>query len=883
MIRVQNRGCIRRLSLKSMKFARTRNIVAIAAIALTTLLFSCLFTIALSVNEGFQQANFRRAGGWNHGNFKYLTEEQYNELKTDPLIKQSGLRRFLGRPLEAPFIKNPVEIGYSDANNAHWMYCDPVEGQLPAEGSNEAATSRAVLELLGITEPTLGQSFTLTFDVDGHETTQTFTLSGWWEYDKAIGVNHVLVPESRLNAVLSELGVTPNETEDGLTGSWNLDVMFASSAHIEQDINRVLEKHGMQEQDRNEPGYVATGVNWGYTASQITENIDVTTLLGIVAALALIVFTGYLIIYNVFQISVTGDIRFYGLLKTIGTTPRQLRGILNRQALFLSVAGIPLGLLLGWLVGNWLTPIVIARLSGVVSVVSARPAIFIASALFSLGTVLLSCRRPARLAGQVSPIEAIRYTEGNTIRKQRRKPGKVSLFALAAANLGRSRGKTIVTILSLSLAVVLVNMTATFTNGFDMDKYLSNIVTDFIVADARYFQVGNYFWDGMALPQETLDAVTAQSGIEDGGRIYGTSSWAEGFVTEEWYRTRMGQWNTQETLDATIVNMEKNEAGLLADDVLLYGMEPFALDQMRVLEGDLAPVYTPGSRAIAAVYRTDDYGAVKPDSAWAKPGDTFTVRYVDEYEYYNPDTGEIYTNDLPKDAPWASRAAVYHDVEYTVTALVAVPGALSYRYYGTDQYVLNDQTFIADSGTADVMLYAFNITDEAEAEMEAFLSDYTQNQNPETNYESKAKYVAEFNSFREMFLLMGSALSLIVGLVGILNFFNAILTGILARRRELAMLQSIGMTGGQLKTMLVWEGLLYALGSIVLAFLLAVTVGPLTATALESTFWFFTYRFTAAPILILLPVFVLLGVLVPLGVYRTLAAQSIVERLREAE
>ncbi len=58
-------------------------------------------------------------------------------------------------------------------------------------------------------------------------------------------------------------------------------------------------------------------------------SLDTTVLIAIAAMLLLIIFTGYLIIYNVFQISVTGDIRFYGLLKTIGTTPRQLRRIIR--------------------------------------------------------------------------------------------------------------------------------------------------------------------------------------------------------------------------------------------------------------------------------------------------------------------------------------------------------------------------------------------------------------------------------------------------------------------------------------------------------------------------------------------------------------------------
>ena len=159
---VSNRGCIRRLSLRSLLASRTRNLVAVLAIALTATLFTSLFTIAMSINEGIQQNNFRQAGGWSHGTFKYLTEEQFETLKDDPLIAQWGLRRFLGMPTEIPFNKDHVEIGYSDANEAHWMYCDPVEGRLPQEGTNEAATDTHVLDLLGI-EPELGAEFTVTF------------------------------------------------------------------------------------------------------------------------------------------------------------------------------------------------------------------------------------------------------------------------------------------------------------------------------------------------------------------------------------------------------------------------------------------------------------------------------------------------------------------------------------------------------------------------------------------------------------------------------------------------------------------------------------------------------------------------------------------------
>ena len=83
---VSNRKCVRTLARRSLRASRTRNLIAVLAIALTTVLFTSLFTIALSINDGFQQNNFRQVGGYSHGGFKYLTEAQYEALKDDPLI-----------------------------------------------------------------------------------------------------------------------------------------------------------------------------------------------------------------------------------------------------------------------------------------------------------------------------------------------------------------------------------------------------------------------------------------------------------------------------------------------------------------------------------------------------------------------------------------------------------------------------------------------------------------------------------------------------------------------------------------------------------------------------------------------------------------------------
>ena len=882
-MKVSNGSCIRRLSVRALLANRTRNIVAVLAIALTAVLFTSLFTIALSINEGIQQNNFRQAGGCSHGSFKYLTEEQCEELKTDPLIQAYGIRRFLGMPTAAPFNKSHVEIGYSNANEARWGYCVPVEGRLPQEGTNEAATDTHVLELLGV-EPEIGAEFTVTFEVDGRETTQTFTLCGWWEYDEAVVANHILIPESRVDTVLAEVGVTPPGS-DGMTGSWNLDVMLRHGARsIAADMEEILANHGYQSETAGE-NYISIGVNWGYTGAQLSDKLDPTVVAIIVGMLALILFTGYLIIYNVFQISVAGDIRFYGQLKTIGTTPRQLRRIILIQALLLSSVGIPVGLLLGWFLGGVLTPVITARLDGVTTVVSVSPLLFVGAAVFALATVLISCRRPGRLAGKVSPVEALRYTEGKALhRKEKRNRKGVSLLSMAWANLGRSRGKTFLTVLSLTLAVVLLTFTVTFAGGFDMDKYVSNFTaSDFILADAGQFQTGGeVFNDEMGVPAEVIDAVNAQGGITDSGRVYGKTAPAQEFVTEEYYRSMWSRWNTPEQLDSMVAFMDRTADGLLADGVQLYGMEPFALDHLTVLEGDLSQLNDPEGNYIAAVYSTDDYGDPVMGSHWARLGDTVTIRYVEEFEYYDPATGEVYGSreNVPENAAYAERAVKYREVKYTVAALVSVPSALSYRYYGRDEFVLGAETFIRDTGTDSVMYYAFDTTKASNAAMKAFLKDYTENVNPQFDYESKAIYAAEFESIRSMFLLLGGALSFIVGLVGVLNFFNAILTGITARRRELAVLQSIGMTTRQLRAMLALEGLLYTLGSALLALVLVLVTAPIVGPGLNGMFWFFTYHFTLWPIAVVLPLFAVLGIGIPVVTCRVTQRYSVVERLR---
>ena len=887
MMNVPNKGCIRRLSLRTFRAARLRNLIAVIAIALTTLMFTSLFTIGMSIVASYEQQNFRQAGGYGHASFKDVTEAQMLELADDPHVVEWGSRLMVGMPSDVPFNKSHVEVSYMDANNAKTSFAVPTHGALPREGTNEAVTDTRVLALLGVT-PELGAEFTMTYELGANTmrptpVTQTFTLSGWYDYDPANIASMVIMPRSLAEETLA--GYVPVDSTD-MTGKWTLNVMFKNANRISDTVDEIIRTHGYQNENPGLENYIGTGVNWGYVGAQMSDSFDFSSLLAVVALLLLIILTGYLIIYNIFMISVTNDIRFYGLLKTIGTTSRQLRRIIRTQALLLSAIGIPIGLLAGHFIGASLTPAVMENLSYKTTTISTSPVIFIGAALFSLVTVLISCRKPGKIAGRVSAIEAVRYTEGSsTVKKSNRRTRGARVSNMARANLGRSRGKTLLVVLSLSLSVVLLTATFTFTNGFDMEKYLRrNAVTDFIFGHADYFQTGVGFTNSdQAVTEDLIEEINAQCNVTAGGRIYGQTMGVQEYVTEDWYRTTYSRWNPPEVLDQKIAALrERAVDGRIEDRAQLYGMEPLALDHLTVFDGDLSKLYEPGPY-IAAVYNSDDYNNTDPGSHWAKVGDTVKLRYVTRWEYRDSKTGALIADPDSFTGAMESVAVEYTEKEYTVAACVTVPSNEGYRFYGADQYVLNSETFQQDSGTASIMTYLFDVQEGTLDETNAFLSEYTETVQPLYDFESKQIYIDQFNSFRSMFLLMGGALSLIMGLIGVLNFINAVLTSILTRRREFAVLESIGMTGRQLRQMLVYEGLFYAGAAVVVSFGLSFVLGPILRSSLEQMFWFFTYHYTVAPMLIVLPIFFVLGVCIPLVAYRAANKTSIVDRIREAE
>lgn len=881
---VKNSACIRRLSFRSLLASRRRNGIAIAAITLTTLLFTSLFTIALSIQTSFEQYTFRQIGGYSHGTFKEVSDTQAQAIAAHPNVKAAGLRTVIGIISSGVFAKTPAEVSYMDENCTAWSFAAPSVGRMP-ENDHEISMDTKALQLLGI-EPELGAKIPLTYcladSVLDQERTDTFILTGYWEYDEISPVHYINISRSYADAVAKEVTATGKAAFRS-----DLNVMMKSTLDIRKQMEEVDTDLGYTWDLPGETDNVRIGVNWGYTTAQLAESSDPMALLSICALVLLVIVTGYLIIYNIFQISVAGDIRFYGLLKTIGVTPRQLRRIIRQQAFCLCIIGIPTGLLLGYLTGVLLTPIVLQKsttLNPNTAVTSHSILIFAASAAFALFTVFLSCRRPARLAAKVSPVEAVKYTDAVTIYRKKPRVAKGSnISKMALANLGRNRLKTLLVLLSLSLSVLLFHTLVILIGGFDTEKYLEQqSCADFIVSTTDYFQYSSHSSTN-ALSADTireLEEALKPSLSGCGYSLDGESP--QCLMSEESLRLDASYYLAGTQLEQYLASKPRY-GDLLLQTCQIEGFDEALFQKLTLLEGDLTPLKEKQENQIALAVSTDDYGNISHPDYYPPIGSELTVSYVEEGCYIDNRTGALCDENTPEEFV-EYKVMRSHDITYTICAYVIVPNSISHRYSRLGySLVLPVEALTADSLQAVYPLFYLADTPDAASEQagEAYLNDLCKDDLSGIMYESKASLRTEFENFRQLFLLLGGLLCGIVGLVGILNFFNTIMTGILSRRREFAILQSIGMTSKQLRQMLILEGSYYTMGSAFLALILCLLLKPLGCHAFESMFWFFRSHFTLLPVLALLPFFALLGVLIPCAAFHRTGKVSLTDRLRE--
>lgn len=863
MSRVKNKQAIAKISTRSMLARRSRNLIAVFAIALTALLFTSLFTIGGNMIQKSQESTMRQVGGSAHAGYKYLIWEEYEKLIADPAVQNPSYRIAVADAENKELVKLRAEISYYEEQDARYCFCYPEVGHLPVE-KYELVTSDLVLNALGI-PCELGQKVPLKFTAQGKTYEEEFTLSGWFKGDRVcmsqvVGISRELAEEAAPAPTVS----SGEKAMYDISGSLMADFNFKSSWNLEKQLNELTERLGFEN--------ISSGINWAYLGS----SADPETLVMIAIMLVIIFTSGYLIIYNIFYINVYSDIRFYGLLKTIGTTGRQLRRIVRRQAFLLSAVGIPIGLVLGFFAGKVLFPVMTGYLSmgdTFSADVQVNPWIFLGAAIFSLLTVLISCIRPCSIASKVSPVEAVRYTEGSQEKQGKKKKQKgrrtrrITMRSFAMANIRRNRKKVVIVVMSLSISLILLNSIFGMVAGFDMDKFISlRIVSDFGVTDATTDNASisafNRVTDGVT--EEFLEELDAQPGITEKGNVY-MANYAPEFTDEEYERFRERIWSHKEEYFAWQYSLGEEEAENINWmeeenylDAKAYGLDQLPFEKMEIRSGELDwEKFRTGKYVI-----TNSFQISGPDS----DGEV-------KVDFY--DVGEKVT----------LRNAAGESREYEVLAVGNLPYAAELQSYGLFDctYFLPPEEFSWLCGVNQPMRTLFNVEPEQTETVQRWLEDYCGNVNPDLTFSSKESVMTEFSAFRNMVSMVGSLLSAVLALIGILNFINTMVTGILSRRREFAMLEATGMTGRQLQEMLMWEGGYYAIFTLLAAVFVCSILNMTVLRSVCEGLFFMTWRFTLQPVLLCVPAIVLVVLLVPVLSYRRMCRDSVVERIRVME
>lgn len=877
-MRNNNRAAIRKLSGRSFRNNRMRNAFAILAIVLTGMLFTAAFSLVSGMMQVAEEQTMREVGGKFHAGLKNVTEEQYEKITADPMVKRCGYNILIGYAQN--IVKRQAELRYlPEEKDLEDYFIKLEEGHLP-EAENEIAVDTIVMDECKIPHA-LGETIPLTFTFMGKTIQKDFVVSGWYEGDFVGHASELFFSEAywkELKGNLTDEDFTAwykAHPEDSGVGLRSGNLFFENTSDLEGKVRTVISNAGY------EPGTeVAYGVNWAYMTSRISS-VDPLTLAILGGAVLVILLTGYLIIFNIFQISVMSDIRFYGLLKTIGTTKKQIRRMVRRQALMMSGIGIPIGLLAGYGIGKCVLPFAMSFMSYNIEIsLKFHPMIFVFGALFSALTVFLSCRKPGMIAGSVSPIEAVRYTEVSVSKKKKKKrKGQFGLVSLAFANLGRNKKKTSVVVAAITLSMVLLTLVMTGVGSFRIEKFMDyRIVGDYMLGSNNLISSVSRVVD-FKIDDAFIQNADSRKGILEKDELWWNSYGSE-IVMDEKALTRYRKLDADGKLehsDFTAYRLEQVLAGKMNMGGNFYGYTDALLENLTVLEGKLdIEKFQKGDYILIGIL--NGAGELSAEDSLYHPGDQVKVQSVTEQSGIHEitdDSGEVidvwYDNMETK--------------EYEVMAVVNIPHSMDVHMYSSNamDVVLPLREFTEKPESNECFALSYTVEEEDREAFEAALKDYTENQNPEMGYLSKNTLREEFSGMVGVISTIGIALSAVIAFIGILNFINAVITGIIARKREFAMLQSIGMTNGQLQKMLVYEGISYVAAAGIISFCLGSVMAWQLFTALNQVILFFEYRFQIFSFVIMIPILLLIAVAGPLLAYRRMSRKSIVERLRETE
>lgn len=498
---------------------------------------------------------------------------------------------------------------------------------------------------------------------------------------------------------------------------------------------------------------------------------SILMILSAIVGLAIIIIASVLVIYCIFYISIINSIKSYGQLRTIGMTSKQIKKLINREGNLLAVIAIPIGLILGVVFSYLLIP----KGFKFSSLVWISPVVIVLTYI----TVRISIRKPAKIASTVSPIEASKFESNNQL-SYKHNFNKLTPFSLACNQLIRYKKKNLLTLLSISLTGVLLIGFSSILSSIDArEMSLSGFKRGQFVIKINDFE----------LRENPLEKIQVNNPLTE--EVYKQLKQISGLKKIE----------IDKHLPASN-NLKSNES-----DAEIIG---FYKEDMPLLEKCNNEKSLPKYDALVS----------KDKIVVGRPSD------FEEYFGFKAKIGNIVTLKI-------FDGNTSRNVDFEIAAVLD-ESKIENNGDKIDMLILpvDSMNRISDAN----LIYQYvvkvdnNFENLAEKDIEQILL-----LNPKLGYNSLSSAISQNENFLQSSKLVLISIIILIGCFSIMNLLNTILTGVLVRRKEFALMRSVGMSKSQLFKMVYFETLIVVVSGLVLSVILGGCVGYIVCMILKNS------------------------------------------------
>lgn len=815
-----------RVAYCNMRHYKSKNILIGIAIILTTLL---LFVIP-SIGKDMVEVNFAVINKiyptW-HALYRNVDESTVMKLAAHHDVKTYGLRSDAGyMNLEDA----TVSMMYMDRTGMELYKVKLKEGQLPQK-ENDIVVSKGILEALG-QNGKIGDTIIVPYQIlkdDGLDYTKEkdFRICGF------LADNESSKEQKQYTSLVSEAFLKAEIPVEQVKYRFLLQVNGQkgnTTADYTETIQNIARQFGISEDDMN--------INKEYLAANYVDPATIPVIVGI---MLIVVLAGIITIYSVYYVSMNQRVREFGKLKAIGATKRQLRQIVLREGMGVALFAIPIGLLIGTVAVKvvLLQFVEHAKDSNVLITEAYKVVakgevqlyywwIYLLAIAVTLCTVYLSLMKPMRMAAKVSEIEAMRYQGGSKRQKSSRKGYQfLNIGRLTKRNLAENKKKSTITIVSMAVTGIFVMMVATVLSCANpMESAKSSIVGQYEISPI----------------------------VESGNKEHPEYEWAEvqkNNPLNEGLKQQIEELDGVERVD--VFTALKVSGGPFEEKIgteFINGVPEEYAEELKkgITEGNVTyEELKSGDKVILDRALLHWY----PD---IKVGDKLKLNIHD---------GD---NTFQKEIEVAAIGEYGTGLTNYNCLIMAKEGAEKLTINNSSSYF----QVIADKDYDEAL----------EASLQAIVdgSGRLQMRTWKNEYDTWENAIQMTRGACYAFIIILAAIS-------IMNLINTMINSVHVRKKELGMMQAIGMSDRQLMKMLQLEGIFYTVGTLIISIGVGSLAGyPLFLYAKRTgMFDISTYHYpVTAAIIIILTLFVI-QMLLAIFIAKSVRKDSLIERIRFSE